>query len=122
MKSLWPNILNIILLLIIVLLFLGVLDTRQPVQISDQILGFLKESKGKAALVIADDGQISAINENGGTLSECSIGPKGKYPQCKGLGPKGTVLSSQMFNVLQVRGSSCIEIIGVDGKGVQYCW
>lgn len=122
MKISWPNILNLILLLIIVLLFLGVLDTQKPVKVSDQILGFLKQSNSKAALVIGDDGRVSAINENGGHLSECSVGPKGKYPQCKGLGPKGTVLNSQMFNVLRVRGSNCIEIIGFDGEGVQYCW
>ena len=121
MKS-WPHILNIILILIIILLFLGVIDTRKPVNVSDQILGFMKESNSKTALVIGDDGRTSVINENGIQIEECSVGPKGKYKQCKGLGPNGTVLSSQAFNVLRVKGSDCIDVIGFDGKSFEVCW
>lgn len=122
MKISWPNILNLILLAIILLIFLGFFDTQKPINVSEGILGFMKQSNARAALVIADDGRISAINQNGDALDECSIGPNGKVPQCKGLGPNGTVLSSQMFNILHVRGSGCFEIIGGDGKAKEYCW
>ena len=43
MKMTWSNILNLILILIIIVLLLGVLDTRKPVQVSEQILGFMQQ-------------------------------------------------------------------------------
>jgi len=122
MKISWPNVINILLLLIIVLMFLGVFDTRGSVKISEQILGFMKQSNAEAALVIGRDGRVSSTNVNGEQLTPCSVGPKGRYPQCRGLGPKGTVLTSELFNMLTVRGSGCVTLIGGDGQAEEWCW
>ena len=122
MKS-WPNILNLILLAIIILMFLGVLDTRKSVQATDQILGFMKQTKARAALVVDENNKVSIINEKGEAFEEkCSIGPKGEYKQCRGFAPGGTVLDMQTYNVVRAKGSNCIEFIGGDGRATEYCW
>jgi hypothetical protein len=122
MKTAWPHLLNLLLIIFIILLLTGLIGTRFTVKATDPIFGQMKTSKAKAALLIDADGKISAIKEDGEQIKECSVGPHGKYPQCEGLGPKGTVLTSQMFNILTVRGSSCIEIIDGNGKATEYCW
>ncbi len=120
MKISWPNVINILLLLIIVLMFLGVLDTRGSVKISDQISGFMKQSNARAALVIDGNGRVNSVNENGEKLTPCSVGPGSN--QCKGLGIGGTVLTSELFNMLTVRGSGCVTLIGGDGQAEEWCW
>jgi len=120
MKISWPNVLNILLLLIIVLIFLGVFDTRGSIKLSDQILGFMKQSEARAALVIDGNGRVSSVNENGDTLTPCTVGPG--PTQCKGLGIGGTVLTSEQFSMLTVRGSGCVLLIGANGLAEQWCW
>ena len=121
MKS-WPNILNLFLVVIIILLFTGVIDTQGPVKPSEKILGFIKERQAEAAIVIDKDGHFSAINKNASTLTECSVGPKGKHSQCKGLAKDSTVLTSSMVNIMTVRASGCILLIDGNGKASEFCW
>lgn len=118
----WLNVINLILLVIILLILLGYLAASSSIVPSDQILGFMKDSKAEAALVIDRAGRVSSINANGEQLTQCSVGPEGKYPQCKGLGIGGTVLTSEMYNILTVRGSGCVTLIGADGKNKEWCW
>lgn len=119
----WPNFLNLILIVIIVLMFMGVIDTRHPVKVSDQIMGFMKQSNAKAALVIGDDGHITPIKQDGTGLKECGIGSDPKLPPCEGLGgTKGVVQSSQMYNIFRVKGSTCILLIDGAGKAYEFCF
>jgi len=122
MKMTWSNILNLILILIIIVLLLGVLDTRKPVQVSEQILGFMQQQNARAALVLDDNGRATVINQNGEQIKECSVGPKGKFPQCKGLGPTGTVLDIKMHTIIRARGSNCMEFVDGDGFAFEVCW
>jgi len=119
----WPYIINIILIVIIVLLFTGVIDTHQPVKVSDQILGFMKQSNSKGAITIGDDGSISVIDGNGKPMPKCGVVPNDKNPHCKGLGGNSEIVqSSQMFNVFRVKGSTCVLIITGDSTGYELCY
>ena len=122
MKSVWPHLLNIILIIFIILLFTGVIDMRKPIKPTEQILGNMQQSGAQAALVIDGNGNVSAIDAKGKPMPQCSVGPSDKIPQCEGTSPKGTVLSSKMFNILRVKGSTCITVIGGDGFATEYCW
>ena len=119
----WPNILNLILIIILVLLFTGVIDTHQPVKVSDQILGFMKQTNSKGAIAIGQDGSISVVDADGKPMPKCGIVPNDKNPHCKGLGGNNEIVqSSKMFNILHVKGSTCILVIGTDNKAYQLCY
>ena len=122
MKSAWPHLLNLLLIIFIILLFTGVIDTRTPVKPTDQILGYMNQTNAKASLVIGADGSVTAINGAGKPMPQCSVAPSDKIKRCEGTGPKGEAISSKMFNIFSVHGSSCIEIIGGDGIAYEYCW
>lgn len=124
MKSVWPYFLNLIIIVVIVLIFVGKNPFHKTTQVAQQTASSPTPSANVAAyLEIDKNGKVRVTKADHTDMKQCGIKPDSKNPHCKGLGGNHEVVtSSKMFNILTVKGSTCILVIGSDGQGYQVCY
>lgn len=117
---------------ILILLSLGLGACERPpekgpdkIPLSDGLKKTLGEFKIKTALLVNDDGQVVATDDQGKVLDRCSVKPveKGDLKHCRGL-QKGAVVKD-VNHVVMIKSKinpDCWTYIDSRGYAHQYCW
>lgn len=95
------------------------------VPLSDGLKKTMGEFKARTALLVNDEGQIIATDDQGKTLERCRVKPvdKGDLQQCRGLQKGATV--EEINNVIMIRSKinpTCWTFYSASGWANQYCW
>lgn len=116
----------------LVLISFGLLGCPAPsdrvpdrVPFSDGLKKTMGEVKARAALLINEEGQIIATDDQGKVLDRCSVKPveKGDIQQCRGLQKGATIEDINSVMVIRSKiNPTCLTIPDARGYAYQYCW
>lgn len=117
---------------VLVLLSLGLAACERPpekgpdkIPLNDGLKKTMGDLKVRTALLVNDEGQVIATDDQGKVLDRCSIKPveKGDLKQCRGL-QKGAVVED-VNHVVMIRSKinpTCQTYIDMYGRAHEYCW
>ncbi|MFP5349209.1 MAG: hypothetical protein ACLGHO_05150 [Gammaproteobacteria bacterium] len=120
------------LLVILALLSLGLVACERSTEkspdkipVSDGLKKTMGEFKVKTALLVNDEGQVVATDDQGKVLDRCSVKPvqKGDLKHCRGL-QKGAVVED-VNHVVMIKSKinpTCWTYIDGNGRAREYCW
>jgi len=93
------------------------------VSMSDGMKSKVNEFKPKVAVFLDDQGNLMATDVDGKQLKRCSIGPDGKYEQCRGMQKGNTGLEVKTLTFIKSRiNPTCWTTYGALGQTYQICW
>lgn len=117
----WPHLLNLLLIVLIVLMFMGIINIHMTTKLSGTT-----PPPGNAPAYVSIDaaGNPSFVDHNGNPAPRCGYvaDPNLNLPVCEGLGgPKGATQMIKTFAVMTVKGSTCYTFVGTDSTLYQIC-
>jgi hypothetical protein len=95
-------------------------------ELSDGQKRVIKENKARAAIALAEDGRLVAVDENGKALTRCTLEAdgKGELKQCTGLQKGFAVKNLNTLSVIRSKKNpECAIIVDiVYGFAQEICW
>ena len=115
----WPHILNLLLIVLIVLMFMGVIN----IHMTTKVAGTTPPVNAEAYVAIDAAGNLTFVDKNGKQAPQCGIGADSAHPPCEGLGgAKGVTQTIKTIGIMTVKGSACYGVISGDGTISQICY